>query len=289
MGAGGQRDRLLAALRDVDVADVPNPQLDRRLDYTGPADGQALVAVDGRGAHDRMLLERLFEQLPRGATSADDAQIHRRYLNAARRRFFFESIDEDRWLQMLPYRSAQQFLRLLRSPDQVGSALPGILAAINRGEGLSNPSRLGDALALRVREVPGGTIRSYRLFPAERFALAVMPTTASPYVESEPQALILRYAAPDGQEANLAIKLDLFELLQRLARGHQPGIEDRQGQMLSLAVFTNILGATPYQEILLTETGHDLYRVTRDTEGRLRMQQLGDGASAGRPQTGVQG
>jgi serine/threonine protein kinase len=273
MGGDPQADRLLAALREVDIGGVANPQLDRRLDYAGPVDGQALVAVDGRGRHDRVLLEGLFQQLPRGAPSAHDAQMHRRYLNTARRRFFFESIDEDRWPRMLPYRSAHKFLELLSSP-QAAAALGDVLAAINRGEGLANPGRLGDALALRVRDVPGGTIRSYRLFPSGRFTLAAAAASSSPYVESKPEALVLRYAAPDGQEASLDIRLDLFELLQNLARGHQPGIEDRQGQLLSLAVFKNILGSVPYQEILLTETGHDLHRITREKDGRLRMRQL---------------
>jgi hypothetical protein len=274
LGIGQRGDRLLEALKDLDVAGVPNPSLDRRLDYAGPVDGQALVAVDGRGAHDRALLESLFEQLPRGAAAAADPAAHRRYLGWARRRYFFEAIAEDRWRPMLPYRSAHEFLRLLHSPAAAEEALPAMLAAINRGEGLSNPQRLGNALALRVREVPGGTIRSYRLFPAEQFALATQPAPMSQYVESGPEALVLRHTAPDGPTAQLVIKLDLFELLQRLARGHQPGSEDRQGQILSLTVFKNILGASPYQQILLTETGHDLHQITRDPDGRLRMQRL---------------
>jgi serine/threonine protein kinase len=281
LGIGQRGDRLLEALKDLDVAGVPNPSLDRRLDYAGPVDGQALVAVDGRGAHDRALLESLFEQLPRGAAAAADPAAHRRYLGWARRRYFFEAIAEDRWRPMLPYRSAHEFLRLLHSPAAAEEALPAMLAAINRGEGLSNPQRLGNALALRVREVPGGTIRSYRLFPAEQFALATQPAPMSQYVESGPEALLLRHTTPDGPTAQLVIKLDLFELLQRLARGHQPGSEDRQGQILSLTVFKNILGASPYQQILLTETGHDLHQITRDPDGRLRMQRLDHDQPAG--------
>src|SRR5271166_1476410 len=48
---------------------------------------------------------------------------------------------------------------------------------------------------------------------------AAAAASSSPYVESKPEALVLRYAAPDGQEASLDIRLDLFELLQNLARG----------------------------------------------------------------------
>lgn len=274
MGADSRKDRLLLALREVDVATVPNPQLDRRLGYVGPTDGQALVAVDGRGDYDRKLLEQLFERLPQMAATAEDKSAHRTYLDSARRRFFFESMSENRWRRMLPYRSAERFLHLLATPAAAATALPEVLAAINRGEGLANPRRLGDALALRIRDVPGGTIRSYRLFPAQRFALTVVTGIASPYVESGPEALRLRYTQEADAEVQLLIKLDLFELLERMSSGHQPGTEDQQGQMLSLTVFKNILSSAPYQEILLTETGHDLHRISRDARGRLQMEQL---------------
>ena len=51
-----------------------------------------------------------------------------------------------------------------------------------------------------------------------------------------------------------------------------------QGFYLSLAVFKNVLGSEPYQEVLLTTTGHDFYRVERHGDGRLEMTELGMGA-----------
>ena len=48
-----------------------------------------------------------------------------------------------------------------------------------------------------------------------------------------------------------------------------------QGYYLSLAVFKNVLASSPYQEILLTVTGHDFYRIEREpSTSRLRMEQL---------------
>ena len=41
--------------------------------------------------------------------------------------------------------------------------------------------------------------------------------------------------------------------------------------ILALAVFKNILGSAPYQEVLLTPSGHDFYSVSRDDKGRLTM------------------
>lgn len=39
-------------------------------------------------------------------------------------------------------------------------------------------------------------------------------------------------------------------------------------------MFKNVLGSAPYQEVLLTTTGHDLYRVERHDDGRLEMAHL---------------
>ncbi|MCE0447421.1 hypothetical protein LT493_34010 [Streptomyces tricolor] len=82
-----ERDRLLGQLRELDVASVPDPQLDRRLDYTGPAAGHTLVSFDQRGDLDEQLLTAQFRALPR-THLADRAHIwaHRAYLAAARRR-----------------------------------------------------------------------------------------------------------------------------------------------------------------------------------------------------------
>ena len=77
-------------------------------------------------------------------------------------------------------------------------------------------------------------------------------------------------------EAELAVNLDVFELLQRLNEGYRPSLEEEQGYYLSLSVFKNVLGSAPYQEVLLTTTGHDFYRVQRLGDGRLEMDHLGE-------------
>jgi hypothetical protein len=48
-----------------------------------------------------------------------------------------------------------------------------------------------------------------------------------------------------------------------LRRGGLPAPADLQGQHLSLTIFKNMLGAAPYQAVLLTVTGHDLHRIER--------------------------
>jgi hypothetical protein len=90
-----------------------------------------------------------------------------------------------------------------------------------------------------------------------------------------PDGLVLRYEDPAGGNADLRIGLDIFEMLHRLNEGYRPTVEEMQGYYLSLAVFKNVLASSPYQEVLLTVTGHDFYRIEREgSTGRLRIEQL---------------
>jgi hypothetical protein len=273
-----ERDRLLRLLQETDVAAVPQPQLDRRLDYAGLIDDRALVAIDGRSDRDRQLLTAQFAALARSTSAlSEDVLAHRHYLNAARRLLYFELLDDARAGRMLPYPSALRFLSLVASPTAAAAARDEMLYALNRGEGLAAPDRIGSALALKLREVPHGTIRSFRRFPAAGFSLAPGNAPASGYVEGSRTALVLSYQDPDGRQgaqAELAIRLDLFELLQRFARGYRPGVADMQGQQLALAVFKNRLASVPYQEVLLTAHGHDLRRIHRTPDHALHMEAL---------------
>ncbi|GAA3509198.1 serine/threonine protein kinase [Streptosporangium album] len=278
-GTAGTRDRLLAFLREVDVAAVPDPALDRQIDYVGPDAGQAVMTVDQREDYDVQLLGELFKRLPRSAApSAEQVAAHLRYVASARRRFYFECVDDRRSQRLLPYRSAERFLGLLSHPARVAGHLPEIVKAINRGEGLPDPGRLGDVLALQIRQVPGGSIRSYRLFPAETLSLTITENAPSPYLEEQADGLILSYHGEAEHRARLSIRLDLYELLSRLRDGYLPGVAERQGLYLGLTIFKNELSAAPYQEVLLTTGGRDLYRIRRASSGQLLMRPLPEGS-----------
>ncbi|MBX7551163.1 protein kinase [Streptomyces sp. tea 10] len=290
-GTPQERDRLLSLLREADVAIAPRPRLDRRLDHTGLLEDRALVTVDGRGDRDRVLLGRQFEELGQvGATDSGRTTAHRRYLDAARRLLYFELHDEERAQRMLPFPSVLRFMELLAAdPVSVAGERDSVLRALNRGEGMTAPERVGNALALKVRDVPGGTIRSFRRFPAEGFRLELGAAPASPYVESGRTALRLSYTDPAGHQggtAELDIRLDLYELLQRFEQGYRPSVADLQGQQLALAVFKNRLSAVPYQEILLTTHGHDLRRIHRTEDRVLHMEEIT--AKAGGDESGQQ-
>lgn len=272
-GRPGSADRLLALLAQVDVATVADPALDRRLDYVGPDAGRAVMTIDQRGDYDVQILSHMAAQLPRTASLDEPITgAHGRYLAATRRRFYFECVDDSRARRMLPYRSATEFIDLLTQPDRVPDRLSALISALNRGEGIGDSAHLSGALALQVRAVPGGSIRSYRLFPADHLALAAGGAPHSEYLDGGPQHLDLMYRGAAGHTVELRIYLDLFEHLARLRDGYLPGVAERQGLHLGLTIFKNELSAAPYQEILLTVTGEDLHRVRREADGRVRME-----------------
>lgn len=270
-------DRLLTLLKDVDVGAATDPRLDRALDFVSPAEDRSLFGFEQRARCDRDILRRMFDDLPRDFTGRPGAfrgESHQRYLAMARRRAYFERRDTG-WRMMLPYRTADRMLAIIEGREPLEQALREILDGINRGEGLLNPRVLAGSLGMQVREVENGTVRSYRLFPTDHFSLSVQDEAArARFVEHMPSALLLRYGGGPEGSAELTINLDVFEMLSRLNAGYRPSVEEEQGYCLNLAVFKNVLGSAPYQEVLLTTTGHDFYRIERHGDGRLEMNQL---------------
>ena len=283
-------DRLLSLLQDVDVGAASDPRMDRGLDFVSPTQDRSRFGFADRGRYDHEVLRALYENLPRdfsGKPTPHRTTTHRRYVSMARRRAFFERRDSG-WRGMLPYRSAERMLKMVRGESMAELDLPEVLQAINRGEGLLDPTRLSDSLALQVRQVERGTVRSYRLYDANKFHLAVSDAASrARFVEHIPDALILRFSG-QGSEAELVINLDVFEMLDRLNHGYRPSLEEEQGYYLSLAVFKNVLGSAPYQEVLLTTTGHDFYRIERHDDGRLEMAHVAAAARAALPADGAE-
>jgi serine/threonine protein kinase len=281
-GEQASADRLVSLLREIDVGEVSNPDLDRALDFLAPEELKTShFSFAERGNYDNELLRVLFDHLSRGYVKEDDARAafreHREYVAMLRRRHFFEQ-REDKWKEMLPYRSADRFIRLVTGKEDISVESRRLVLAINRGEGITQPDLLDRALALRVREVKGGTIRSYRLFDEDKFTLTWRDEAErSRFIEHLPQVLVLRYGpntVAGDQRAELVVNLDVYEMLEKLNEGYRPSQEERQGLYLRLAVFKNMLAAAPYQEVLLTETGHEFYRISRAESGVLTLAKL---------------
>jgi serine/threonine protein kinase len=274
---GGQinTDRLISLLAEMDVGRQEDPRFDRGLDFVQP-DDRALFRFERRGQFDFEVLKRLFDELPRNVSDSSvlvRAEKHRNYIAMARRKHFFERRDKS-WEKMLPYRSAKRMVEIVRGAEPVTALTNEVLNAINRGEGLQRADRLSGNLALQLRHVEHGTVRSYRLFPLIGFDLTIQDCAAKArFVEHLPTGLMLRFKGEGigAITSELIVNLDVFEMLLRLNEGYRPSVEEMQGFYLCLGVFKNSLNAQPYREILLTTTGHDFYRLARFNDGRIEM------------------
>lgn len=276
-GRNSSADRLVSLLAEMDIGEASTPDLDRRLAFLRPnAQPLSRYTFDGRGGYDDQLCERVFNELalrPEGDQVKVYLAKHRHYVAMARRRYYFECRDErpdTGWLSLLPYRQLKRFLEMASQPETLAEQIDELLQAINRGEGLANPERVPHRLALRVRVVERGTIRSYRLFDGDSFESGpTLDPARRRFLEYLPTGVKLRYRSAAGQIADFNISLDVYEMLNRLNDGYQPSLEEQQGFYRTLVVFKNMLASAPYQEVLLTESGHDFYRVRREHHGVL--------------------
>jgi len=270
----GSVDRLLTALRAFDPAQTGDPLLDRRLDSQGITDDdRQRLTFSERDSFDDVILSQAHADAATTGGEVSPLRIssHHRVVGWLRRRWLFERRDEG-WWDMLPYRSARRFVEVIdgtRTFDAAATAAE-LIKAINRGEGLSDPVRMGGDLVLRVRPMDRARLKSFRTFPASDFTVELAgPSGRDGLVEAMPTGLQLIRSSTRG--ARLHIGLELFELLTRLVDGYWPSVEQRQGRLHELSVFKNLLSAEPYQRIILTEDGHAFYSIARDGRGTLNL------------------
>lgn len=277
-GEAGSSDRLLSLMAEIDVGKATDPRLDRALDFQPPDQLKGLLRFESRSGYDTEILGRLYNDLPWNHSGHADGNrfiAHQSYVAMAKRRHFFERLD-DSWRRMLPYHSAGKMLEVVRGEIKPSEVLTSLMRAINSGEGFINPEQMKGKLVLQIRDVPNGTMRSYRSFPAELFHLRVEDSASrARFVEHMPTRLTLSFDGEAGSTVNLDVNLDVFEMLHRLNHGYRPTVEELQGYYLSLAIFKNLLSSAPYQEILLTTTGHDFFRIEREETGRLNLEHIG--------------
>ncbi|MCZ2442400.1 MAG: serine/threonine protein kinase, partial [Flavobacteriales bacterium] len=273
-GDQGSNDRLLKQLSEIDVGQVTNPQLDRRIDFAPVIRDQYLFNFPRRNPFEEEILVRYHGEIPRDLaiqTPKERMEKHRQYLKLIKRRIFFERRD-DSWKKLLPYRHGELLAEILHNPENIDAVRDDLIKSINRGEGISSGGYTHDNLVLKVSPIDKGSIRSYRIFPKSKISLKVIDHSQnSRFIEQMPANLQLNYENNVGLTSSMLIDLDTFEMLCRLNEGYAPTVEQLEGYCLRLEVFKNLLSSAPYQEILLTITGHDFYQITRNSDGRLQI------------------
>ena len=165
LGAPDTADRLLRLLRELDVAAVPEPALDGKLAAIGPTAGQGMMTIDRRGSYDMELLAAAVRHSCGAASPAATCEKPARPPTTSPRHGAGSTSSASTTSGRGPHsRSGPRSASLTgsSSPGELGERLPELVAAINRGEGLPDPALADGGLALATRDVPGGTIHSYR-------------------------------------------------------------------------------------------------------------------------------
>ncbi|MBF4317733.1 protein kinase, partial [Vibrio anguillarum] len=208
-GNDNTQDRLLKLLRETDIAQGSDVRLDRGLDFLG-LDAVDWLQFEHRSEHESQLLANAHQSLPNGTALSESKErylTHRNVVGMFRRKAYFERRGEN-WQTLLPYRSAKLLVHYLEDSALLDEAKSLAINAINRGEGLHNPMYFNGQLAMQVRKVHLGTIRSYRLFPSDVFSIEVKDSAMdSSFVEHSPQSLLLKYQDATGLTAELELDL----------------------------------------------------------------------------------
>src|SRR5262249_38577265 len=139
----------------------------------------------------------------------------RRLLERWRRRAFFERRDNG-WEQQVPYRSSKTLEDIISLPeglerDKACDELRNLVVdAISLSEGLRDSQVRHGFLALRTTRIKDAKVRSFRLFPKNRFRVHVpVPANQIEFLEFSPD--VVELVSEDGKgHARLRISLDLL-------------------------------------------------------------------------------
>jgi serine/threonine protein kinase len=268
--AGPERavDRLVRQLRDADVGRVNHPMLDRQLDHD-ISGAVPWMTFELRSEAAAAQLRRYAADAPRPTDDVPFPSVveARRRLAAVLRRWAFYERRDNGWHDMLPYTSIRLLEAAINSANQeehdkaCRDLRDRMVEAVSVSEGVRSPLLRRNYLALRVSRVKTATIRSYRLFPKDKFRIEVSQHKHNDFLEFAPDAVNL--ISVDGP-AHLRISLDLLEMMELIRRGYRPTASDLQGLFVNLQIFRNELLATTFERVLLSADDEQFFEISAD-------------------------
>jgi len=283
-------DRLVALLRQLDVAEVANPTTDRDLYFQGLT-GLPLLPLEGRSSVHQDMLALIRSHLHDGweANQSGEAVQQRRAYQAALRRIAYFERRDDGWQRMLPYRHLTRFKRALDDASQRETLKSDLIQGISMAEGARNQALASRFICLRAGQEAKAKIKSFRLFPAEDFRIDMPPVrlAAGPYLEYAPDRLLLHHDPQDATHrlrdaapAELSVSLDVLELLAQVRAGFVPSPNDIHGYYINLVIFKNALAHLPYRRALLTRDDKMFYELVMQGTATVILRRAEEGVLA---------
>ncbi len=279
-------DRLVALLRQIDVAEVANPGDDRALYFDGVAGCERLTFVVRTDLPDRLLntIRASLSDGWEGVQSAAGVKQRQAYAGMLRRLAYFERRDE-RWQEMLPYRHLTGFRQILRNSHAEQETRVLLAQGLSTLEGAHSLELKRTHIFLRAGREQKVRVKSFRLFPIEEFS-TVLPrarATSRRYLEYLPDRFLLVHTPPGGNRATgvrpaeLIVTLDVWELLARVSEGYLPSFYDLGGHYLNLVIFKNALTHLHYRRALLTRDDRSFFEVRQEARGRISLRRYESG------------
>lgn len=283
----GSQDRLIKLLRETDVGEVAVPDLDRDLFFGKHKDNDYLEFSERESS----LLEHFNNYkiwIPAHEQSPETIQRIKVIQKIFIRHQYFEGKAElipvqngngngtntmPSFLLRLPYHSVFKFVQVLKEGDTEEYTKYSISRAISLNEGCDNQGIDKSYLVLSSTEIKDPFSKSFRLFSLKDFELFVNRTDhLVKYLEYEPDSLIFRHKKE--KHISLTISLDLYEMLYFIQQGFSPSLNDLRGKFVELIIFKNLLENLSYDEVIVTKDNLEFYRISKNEESRLNIEQM---------------
>lgn len=269
----GNYDRLTELLRQIDVALVAKPGLDRDMHFSGAASLPLLEMAERDSNYIEKILDaesKVFNH--RDATTDDENTIERlqRHHRMLARRLFFEGRNTKSSFR-LAHNHMDSFLGVLSGdPIDKKAAKRLLIKAISMSEGCRDPELARRNVCICASDTKDKRWRSYRLFPASEFEILVPGLgRLGHYLEHSPDRFILCHKT--DKSISLEVNLDMYELMNFVATGFSPSMNDVQGRYIELVIFKNTLQHRPYRSIVITEDHREFYRVAANESNMLEI------------------
>ena len=279
----GNKDRLIKLLRETDVGEVAIPHWDRELffnrhnpkDYIEFAEREHNLLDDFNDYKSFVPAHEQTPELIQTIREKHKTFVRHHYFEGKAVWFKEDTFSEDTpedpnkkklkpsYLLRVPYKSVFDFISILSQSTIDEKTKQIISRAVSLNEGCDNESLDRANLILASTEVKDVRGKSFKMFPLEDFELIVNRTDhLIKYLEYKPDSLIFRHKT--NKHIQLAISLDLYEMLYFIKKGFSPSLNDLSGKFIELIVFKNLLENLNYDEIVVTPDNRLFYSIKKN-------------------------
>jgi hypothetical protein len=286
-----EKDRLAKTMCDLDVSLTSNPKLDNFIHFHGPDDELCvrLLVPGHEEKQDQPYLKQLFSNMPQGTDDNDPIRRENahRYHRSLRRKFFFESAEEQMitaglpiWKEFLPYKKYDRFYQVIHArEDQHFELRNDLTLAISKSERIYNETIGSENLCLRSTSTTKANTKGFYSFSASDFKVFVKDIGfQEEFLEYTPNALYYRYVgigANTKDPLELEIPIDLFEVLCRIREGYIPAASEVRTFFLNLEMFKRRIASKRPDKIFLTDDDSTLFEIRKDPANNLIMTKVG--------------